>query len=115
MKRQNRKAWRVFSPSAASSYYEERRSREWLKIKITHVIECVIGGYTDPEGSRQHFGAIVLGLYDKKQHLIHTGQAGTGFDQRTLARTLEAAQTAGDTTQSLLWRSGGSSGALGKT
>ncbi len=67
------------------SYYEERRSREWRKIKITHVIECVIGGYTDPEGSRQHFGAIVLGLYDKKHHLIHTGQAGTGFDQRTLA------------------------------
>ncbi len=67
------------------SYYQERRSREWLKIKITHVIECVIGGYTDPEGSRQHFGAIVLGLYDKKHHLIHTGQAGTGFDQRTLA------------------------------
>ena len=67
------------------SYYEERRSREWLKIKITHVIECVIGGYTDPEGSRQHFGAIVLGLYDKKQHLIHTGQAGTGFNHRTLA------------------------------
>jgi bifunctional non-homologous end joining protein LigD len=67
------------------SYYEERRSREWRKIKITHVIECVIGGYTDPEGSRQHFGAIVLGLYDKKHHLIHIGQAGTGFDQRTLA------------------------------
>jgi bifunctional non-homologous end joining protein LigD len=51
------------------SYYEERRSREWRKIKITQVIECVIGGYTDPEGSRQHFGAIVLGLYDKKHHL----------------------------------------------
>jgi bifunctional non-homologous end joining protein LigD len=67
------------------SDYEERRSREWRKIKITHVIECVIGGYTDPEGSRQYFGAIVLGLYDKKHHLIHTGQAGTGFDQRTLA------------------------------
>jgi bifunctional non-homologous end joining protein LigD len=67
------------------SYYEERRSREWRKIKITHVIECVIGGYTDPEGSRLHFGAIVLGLYDKKHHLIHTGQVGTGFDQRTLA------------------------------
>jgi bifunctional non-homologous end joining protein LigD len=67
------------------SYYEEKRSRDWRKIKITHVIECVIGGYTDPEGSRQHFGAIVLGLYDKKHHLIHTGQAGTGFDQRTLA------------------------------
>jgi bifunctional non-homologous end joining protein LigD len=44
----------------------------------------VIGGYTDPEGSRMYFGSIVLGLYDKKGDLIHVGQAGTGFDQATL-------------------------------
>ncbi len=49
-----------------ASFYEERRSREWLKIKIRHRIECVIGGYTEPEGSRAHFGSVVLGLYDKK-------------------------------------------------
>jgi len=67
-----------------SSSYEERRSREWLKIKITQTLDCVIGGYTDPEGSRQYFGSIVLGLYDKSGHLIHIGQAGTGFDQMTL-------------------------------
>src|SRR5262249_50628062 len=54
-----------------TSCYEERRSREWLKIKITKQIECVIGGYTDPEGSRDHFGSVVLGLYDNKGHLIH--------------------------------------------
>ena len=66
------------------SVYEERRSPEWLKIKNTHTVDCVIGGYTDPEGSRQHFGALVLGLYDKKKRLIHVGQAGTGFDQTTL-------------------------------
>jgi bifunctional non-homologous end joining protein LigD len=66
------------------SCYEERRSREWLKIKITQTVDCVIGGYTDPEGSRQYFGAIVLGLYDKKSNLIHAGQAGTGFNQTTL-------------------------------
>src|SRR5438034_380010 len=66
------------------SCYEERRSREWLKIKITQTLDCVIGGYTDPEGSRQYFGSIVLGLYDKKGNLIHVGQAGTGFSQSTL-------------------------------
>ena len=65
------------------STYEERRSREWLKIKITQTVDCVIGGYTDPEGTRQYFGSLVLGLYDKKK-LIHVGQAGTGFDQATL-------------------------------
>ena len=67
-----------------SSLYEERRSQEWLKIKVTQTIDCVIGGYTDPEGSRQYFGSLVLGLYDKKGKLIHVGQAGTGFDQAML-------------------------------
>jgi bifunctional non-homologous end joining protein LigD len=68
-----------------ASHYQERRSHEWLKIKITHTLDCVIGGYTEPEGNRQYFGSIVLGLYDKKGQLIHVGQAGSGFDQKTLA------------------------------
>ena len=67
-----------------SSAYEEKRSTNWLKIKITQRQECVIGGYTDPEGSREYFGALVLGLYDRRGRLIHVGQAGTGFDQKTL-------------------------------
>jgi bifunctional non-homologous end joining protein LigD len=66
------------------SIYEERRSREWLKIKITQTIDCVIGGYTNPEGSRQYFGSVVLGLYNEDGQLIHVGQAGTGFDQAML-------------------------------
>jgi len=67
-----------------TSVYEERRTREWLKIKITQTVDCVIGGYTDPEGSREYFGSIVLGLYDKKGNLVHVGQAGTGFDHAML-------------------------------
>jgi len=66
------------------SCYEERRTREWLKIKITQTIDCVIGGYTDPEGTRLYFGSLVLGLYNDKGQLIHVGQAGTGFNQVTL-------------------------------
>jgi len=65
--------------------YEEKRSRDWLKIKIRHRLEAVIGGYTDPEGSRSYFGSVVLGLYDKQGHLVHVGQAGSGFDHKTLA------------------------------
>ena len=67
-----------------SSAYEEKRSRNWLKIKITQRQECVIGGYTPPEGSREYFGALVLGLYDSQGRFIHVGQAGTGFDQKAL-------------------------------
>jgi bifunctional non-homologous end joining protein LigD len=66
------------------SCYEERRTREWLKIKVTQTIDCVIGGWTDPEGSRQYFGSLVLGLYNEKGQLIHVGQVGTGFDQMKL-------------------------------
>ncbi|HVO59846.1 MAG TPA: non-homologous end-joining DNA ligase [Terriglobales bacterium] len=68
-----------------NSCYEERRSREWLKIKITKEIEAVIGGYTEPEGSREFFGSLVLGLYNQQRQLIHVGQAGTGFDRKMLA------------------------------
>ncbi len=67
-----------------NSAYQERRSSDWLKIKITQRRECVIAGYTDPEGSREYFGSLVLGLYDRHGRLIHVGQAGTGFDQKTL-------------------------------
>ncbi len=66
------------------SIYQERRSTEWLKIKIRHRLECVIGGYTEPEGSRAHFGSVVLGLYNRQGRLIHVGQAGSGFDQKSL-------------------------------
>lgn len=68
----------------AGSCYEERRSREWLKIKVTQTVDCVVGGYTDPEGSRQYFGALVLGLYDEKGRLVHVGQVGTGFNTAKL-------------------------------
>jgi bifunctional non-homologous end joining protein LigD len=68
-----------------NSCYEEKRTREWLKIKITKEIEAVIGGFTEPEGSREFFGSLVLGLYNDKDQLIHVGQAGTGFDRKMLA------------------------------
>ena len=78
------------------SCYEERRTREWLKIKITKEIDAVIGGYTEPEGSREFFGSLVLGLYNKQGQLIHIGQAGTGFDRKMLAavwKLLKALET----------------------
>jgi bifunctional non-homologous end joining protein LigD len=71
------------------SCYEERRTREWMKIKITKTLEAVIGGYTEPEGSRKHFGSLVLGLYNDKGQLVHVGQAGTGFDQKLLKKVFD--------------------------
>jgi bifunctional non-homologous end joining protein LigD len=68
-----------------SSQYVQKRSREWLKIKIVKQQECVIGGYTDPRGSRENFGSVVLGLYDNKGKLIHVGHAGSGFTEESHA------------------------------
>jgi len=68
-----------------NSCYEERRSGEWLKIKIRHRLEAVIAGYTETKGSRTHFGSLVLGLYDNQGRLIHVGQAGSGFNQKSLS------------------------------
>jgi bifunctional non-homologous end joining protein LigD len=68
----------------AGSTYESRRSREWLKIKIVSEQEFVIGGFTEPQGDRQYFGALVLGVY-KDGELRWVGNAGTGFDQKLLA------------------------------
>ncbi|HWR17639.1 MAG TPA: non-homologous end-joining DNA ligase [Terriglobales bacterium] len=62
------------------SCYVQKRTREWLKMKITKRQECVIGGYTDPRGSRENFGSLILGLYDDKGRLIHVGHAGSGFN-----------------------------------
>jgi bifunctional non-homologous end joining protein LigD len=75
------------------SFYVEERSSNWLKIKITWRQECVVAGYTDPEGSREYFGALVLGLYDKKKRLIHIGQVGTGFDQNSLQQIFTRLQS----------------------
>jgi bifunctional non-homologous end joining protein LigD len=46
-----------------TSPYEERRSRAWLKVKVHQEEEFVIAGYTAPQGSRQHIGALLLGAY----------------------------------------------------
>jgi bifunctional non-homologous end joining protein LigD len=68
----------------ATSTYESRRSREWVKIKIVGEQEFVIGGFTEPQGDRDYFGALVLGLYDAGE-LRWVGNVGTGFDQKLLA------------------------------
>ncbi len=65
-----------------NSCYIQKRSRDWLKMKITRRQEAVIGGYTEPRGSREHFGSIVLGLYDDKGRLIPVGQAGAASRPR---------------------------------
>jgi bifunctional non-homologous end joining protein LigD len=67
----------------ADSRYVGARSRDWLKIKCQHRQEFVIGGYTDPQGSRGYFGALHLGIYEGDR-LVYVSKVGTGFDEKTL-------------------------------
>ena len=67
-----------------SSPYVEARSTRWLKVKVHQEDEFVICGYTKPAGSREHFGALLLGAYESGR-LHYVGKVGTGFDRRTLA------------------------------
>jgi bifunctional non-homologous end joining protein LigD len=66
-----------------SRYESGRRSGAWIKLKLTHEQEFVIGGYTNPEGSRACFGALLVGYYQGKS-LVFAGKVGTGFNERSL-------------------------------
>jgi bifunctional non-homologous end joining protein LigD len=75
----------------ASSLYLQKRTKDWLKVKTVRRSEVVIGGYTQPRGSRSNFGALVVGLY-RGQDLHYVAHVGGGFNQRTLARIYKLMQ-----------------------
>jgi bifunctional non-homologous end joining protein LigD len=65
------------------SPYRSARTREWVKVKAKHRQEFVIGGWTEPRGSRTAFGALLLGVYAERK-LVYAGHVGTGFDATKL-------------------------------
>jgi bifunctional non-homologous end joining protein LigD len=81
---------------ATSPYQSGRRSPSWRKLKLHHEQEFVVGGWTEPRNTRQYFGALLLGVYEKHgsgvkgqaagAKLIYVGHTGTGFDERELQR-----------------------------
>ncbi len=73
----------IVSKRADSHYAAGLRTRNWVKVKCIRRQEMVIGGYTDPQGSRAGFGALLLGVYENGQ-LKYAGKVGTGFDDATL-------------------------------
>ena len=66
-----------------SKYEAGRRSGSWIKLKLHQEQEMVIGGFTEPEGSRQHFGSLIIGYYEKLG-LFCAGKVGTGFNEALL-------------------------------
>lgn len=77
------RGWEGIIAKRADSTYVSSRSSNWLKLKCVTEQELVIGGYTQPKGSRDRFGALLLGYYEDGK-LRYAGKVGTGFDQRAL-------------------------------
>jgi bifunctional non-homologous end joining protein LigD len=82
-----------------STYQPGRRSKSWLKIKSRMQQEAVIGGITEPSGSRKHFGALMLGVYDQGK-LRYVGHTGTGFSDEMLKDILKRLTPYGPATAS---------------
>ena len=85
----------VIAKQPASRYADGRRSGQWQKLKFTEDEEFVVGGWTEPRGSRRHFGALLLGYYPAGRRvtratpLVFAGQVGSGFTGTELDRVAE--------------------------
>lgn len=80
-----RLGWEGVVAKNGDSLYVSRRTRNWLKFKCAQEQEFVIGGYTDPRGTRIGFGALLVGFY-RRGRLVYAGKVGTGYDNATLQR-----------------------------
>ena len=74
----------VIGKRRGSVYEPDRRSGTWIKLKCVAEQEFVIGGFTPPQGTREYFGALLVGYYEKKR-LLFAGKVGTGFTTELLA------------------------------
>lgn len=79
------KGWEGLIAKRADGIYRGGRSHDWLKLKCVARQELVIGGWTDPQGSRHGLGALLVG-YHRGGDLVYAGRVGTGFDDATLDR-----------------------------
>jgi len=82
-----RKGWEGLIAKRAAAPYTKGRSRDWLKFKCSNEQELVVGGFTDPQGARSGFGALLVGYYEGKD-LHYAGKVGTGFNAQTLRELL---------------------------
>lgn len=80
-----RRGWEgVMAKRRSSRYVPGARSRDWLKLKLQHRAEFVVGGYTEPRRSRSYIGALLLGYFDRARRLCYAGKMGGGFNRESL-------------------------------
>jgi ATP-dependent DNA ligase len=81
--RAQQEGWEGVIAKRRDSVYEQRRSKQWLKMKCELRHEFVVGGFTDPQGKRVGLGALLVGHYEKNDFCF-AGKIGTGFDTKLL-------------------------------
>ena len=84
--RARREGWEGVIAKRRGSPYEHRRSKHWLKMKVEATQELVVGGFTDPQGTRVGLGALLVGYFDYSggEDFVFAGKLGTGFDNALL-------------------------------
>lgn len=80
------KGWEGLVAKKPGSAYCSGRSPDWRKLKCSASQELVVGGWTDPTGSRSALGALLVGYYDDSEKLVFAGKVGTGFSEAELRR-----------------------------
>jgi len=78
-----REGWEGVIAKLRTAPYEHRRSPHWLKMKCEASQELVVGGFTDPQGSRVGLGALLVGYFDRDD-FVFAGKIGTGFNTKLL-------------------------------
>jgi bifunctional non-homologous end joining protein LigD len=81
--RARREGWEGVVAKRRDSTYEQRRSPHWLKMKCEESQELVVGGFTDPQGTRVGLGALLVGYFERDD-FVFAGKIGTGFDTKLL-------------------------------
>ena len=75
----------IIAKRTGARYQPGARSGDWLKLKLLFRAEFVVGGFTEPRKARPHFGALLLGAYDREGTLVYVGHTGGGFTHEGLA------------------------------
>ena len=77
----------LIAKRSSSKYVSGKRTPDWAKLKLVREQEFVVGGWTEPRGARSGFGALLLGVYERKK-LVYVGHVGSGFDHAELTRVM---------------------------
>jgi bifunctional non-homologous end joining protein LigD len=85
----------LIAKRASSKYLSGKRTTDWVKLKLIREQEFVVGGWTEPRGTRSNLGALLLGVYDEDRKLHYVAHVGSGFNEAELDHLMRALKPLG--------------------